>query len=182
MPIDIPWYFGLIVFVATVLVMEVVAIVSHKYVMHGFLWSLHQSHHSPRHGRFEKNDWFGVMGAVPSIFLIFAGVELGWGTLFTWIGVGIAGYGAIYFLFHDIIVHRRIETGYIPRSNYMKRVVQAHRLHHVVESKDGTVSFGFIYAPSIQALKTQLAENARTGKAVVRQNPIGRNMAGPAFD
>lgn len=182
MPYDISIWAGLLVFVATVLVMEVVAIVSHKYVMHGFLWSLHKSHHSPRQGRFEKNDWFGVMGAIPSFILILGGVELGWGSLFTWIGAGVAGYGAIYFVFHDIIVHRRLETGYVPRSSYMKRVVQAHRLHHVVESKTGTVSFGFIFAPNIGSLKAQLAENARTGKAIVRKNPIGRNMAGPAFD
>jgi beta-carotene 3-hydroxylase len=92
----------------------------------------------------------------------------------------VTGYGAIYFGFHDIIVHRRIETGYIPRSAYMKRIIQAHRLHHVVESKEGTVSFGFIWAPPIAELKRQLEENARNGTAVVRQNPVGRNMAGPA--
>ena len=48
------------------------------------------------------------------------------------------------------------------------------------QSKDGTVSFGFIWAPPIEDLKRELAENARTGKAVVRQNPVGRNMNGPA--
>jgi beta-carotene 3-hydroxylase len=177
---DIPVWAGLLAFVLTVGVMEVVAIVSHKYVMHGFLWSLHKSHHEPRTGTFEKNDWFGVMGAVPSIALIVAGSLLGWGDLLTWIGFGIAAYGAIYFLFHDVIVHRRIETGYVPRSSYMKRVVQAHRLHHVVESKEGTVSFGFIWAPSIESLHRQLEQNRRAGIAKVRRNPVGRGMADAA--
>ena len=35
----------------------------------------------------------------------------------------------------------------------MKRIVQAHRLHHVVETKEGTVSFGFLWAPKPEALK-----------------------------
>jgi transposase-like protein len=35
---------------------------------------------------------------------------------------------------------------YVPRSSYMKRIVQAHRLHHAPETKDGSVSFGFIWA------------------------------------
>jgi beta-carotene 3-hydroxylase len=177
---DLPVWAGLLVALAVVLVMEGVAILSHKYVMHGFLWSLHESHHRPRAGRFEKNDWFGVMGAVPSIALIFAGSLLGWGDIFTWIGIGIAGYGAIYFGFHDVIVHRRIETGYVPRSAYMKRIVQAHRLHHVVESKEGTVSFGFLWAPPIDELRRQIEENRRAGKAVVRTNPVGRNLTGTA--
>jgi beta-carotene 3-hydroxylase len=34
--------------------------------------------------------------------------------------------------------------------------VQAHRLHHAVESKEGCVSFGFIFAPSPQRLKQML--------------------------
>jgi beta-carotene 3-hydroxylase len=62
----------------------------------------------------------------------------------------------------------------------MKRIIQAHRLHHVVESKEGTVSFGFIWAPPIDELKRQLEANRKAGLAIVRENPVGRNMAGPA--
>lgn len=180
MPIDIHWTLGILLFVATVLMMEVVAIYGHKYVMHGFGWGLHRSHHIARHGFFEANDWYGVMGAAVAIGLFWLGVQEDWGSFFVWLAAGVTAYGAIYFGFHDIIVHRRIETGYIPRSAYMKRIIQAHRLHHVVESRDGTVSFGFIWAPPIARLKRQLEENALSGKAVVRQNPVGRNMTGPA--
>jgi beta-carotene 3-hydroxylase len=117
---------------------------------------------------------------MPSILLLLGGVRLGWGDWATAMGAGIAAYGAVYLGFHDIIVHRRIETGYIPRAAYMKRIVQAHRLHHVVESRDGTVSFGFIWAPPLDELKRRLLENTRAGRAVVRRNPVGRNMTGPA--
>jgi beta-carotene 3-hydroxylase len=75
------------------------------------------------------------------------------------VGTGIAVYGAIYFGFHDVIVHRRVKHGWRPRSEYMRRIVQAHRLHHAVETREGTVSFGFLYAPPIRALKAQLAAN-----------------------
>src|SRR3546814_4762898 len=65
-------------------------------------------HHEPRHGLFEKNDWFAVMFAIPSILCFLAGVRLGWGDAWTWVGGGIAAYGAIYFGFHDVLVHQRI--------------------------------------------------------------------------
>ena len=78
-------------------------------------------------------------------------------------GGGIAAYGANYLGFHDIIVHRRVTTGYVPRSSYMKRIVQAHRLHHAVETKQGTVSFGFIWAPKPEALKAELKRRELAG-------------------
>ena len=169
-PIDLPVWGVVLLFLAVVAAMEVAAYASHRWVMHGWLWSLHKSHHEPRTGFLEKNDWFAVMGAVPSIALIWLGVEMGWGNLFTTIGAGMAGYGAIYVVFHDIIVHRRIRTGYVPRSRYMKRMVQAHRLHHVVESRDGNVSFGFIYAPPLAPIRERLRHNLETGLASRRIN------------
>jgi beta-carotene 3-hydroxylase len=80
-----------------------------------------------------------------------------------WIGAGIAAYGAIYFGFHDIIVHERVRTRYLPKSSYMKRIVQAHRLHHVVNTKEGTVSFGFLVAPKPEDLKAELKRRGRAG-------------------
>jgi beta-carotene 3-hydroxylase len=159
------WISGIALFFATILVMECVAYVAHRWVMHGFGWFLHESHHRARTGMFELNDLYGVIFALPSIFLIYQGVQGDWGANAAWIGAGIAGYGAIYFGFHDVIVHKRVGTRYIPKSAYMKRIIQAHRLHHVVETKHGTVSFGFIWAPKPEVLKAEL--NAR-GNAGVR--------------
>ena len=155
------WIAGsLILFVATVAFMEGFAYVMHRWVMHDRLgWILHESHHRPRAGLFELNDLYGVIFALPSILLIYLGVQQGWGWPATSIGVGIAAYGAIYFGFHDVIVHRRIEHRIVPRSDYFKRIVQAHRIHHIVESREGTVSFGFVYAPPVDVLKAQLARN-----------------------
>ena len=149
------------IFVAFVLIMECTAWLSHKYVMHGWLWSLHKSHHEPREGAFEKNDLFGVFFSIPSIILIFIGVWYWTPALPA--GLGILGYGLIYFFLHDILVHRRIDVGLRPKKGYLARIVQAHRLHHAIEGKEGCVSFGFIFAPSPRRLKKLLdaTENAQ---------------------
>ena len=154
---------GILLFVATVIFMEGFAYVMHRWVMHGPGWFLHASHHRVRHGNWELNDLYAVIFAVPSIVLILGGVQLGWGAGYAWVGGGIAAYGAIYFGFHDVIVHRRIVTRYLPKSTYMKRIVQAHRLHHVVETKAGTVSFGFLWAPKPEDLKAELKRRDRAG-------------------
>ena len=154
---------GLLLFLATVAVMEGVAYAAHRWIMHGWGWFLHASHHRPRTGNWEWNDLYAVIFAVPSFVLLLGGVQLGWWPGFTWIGAGIAAYGAIYFGFHDVIVHQRLPHRYVARSRYMKRIVQAHRLHHVVETKEGTVSFGFLIAPRAEALKAELARRGRKG-------------------
>lgn len=146
----------LLIFLCTIAGMEAFAYAAHRWVMHGPGWFLHESHHRPRHGLFELNDLYALIFALPSIGLIYAGVQGSWGPVSTSIGAGIAAYGFIYFGFHDAIVHKRIPNRYVPKSAYMKRIIQAHRLHHAVESKHGTVSFGFIYSPPVVELKRQL--------------------------
>ena len=157
------WATGLLLFLATVIGMEGFAYVAHRWVMHGVGWFLHASHHRPRHGNWEWNDLYAVIFAVPSFALIFGGLQLGWWPGFVWIGYGIAAYGAIYFGFHDVIVHKRLNHRYLPKSAYMKRIIQAHRLHHVVETKRGTVSFGFLWAPKPEDLKAELKRRDRAG-------------------
>ena len=151
-----PVWTGLLVLAATVIAMELVAYASHRWIMHGPGWFLHRSHHRPRAGLFEANDWYAAVFAIPSMLLFLWGIGLGHGALYAWIGGGIAAYGAIYFGFHDVIVHKRIGHRYVPRSSYMKRIVQAHRLHHATESKHGAVSYGFLWAPPADVLKKRL--------------------------
>lgn len=146
--------FGAAVFVG----MEPVAALMHRYVMHGALWSLHKSHHSPRHGSFESNDLFAVAFAVPTVALFaFSGVAP---VLFP-IACGISAYGIAYVLLHDAVVHRRIPFLHPPRQGYVARLVAAHHLHHAVRTRDGAVSFGFLYAPPLAALRRRLRSNNR---------------------
>ena len=158
-----PLLAGLALFLLTIATMEGVAYAAHRWVMHGPGWFLHASHHRPRTGHWELNDLYAVIFALPSFVLMLGGLNFGWWPGWTWIGAGVAGYGAVYFGFHDWIVHRRLPRSPVPRSAYLKRIVQAHRLHHVVESKAGTVSFGFLVASRPDALKAELKRRGRAG-------------------
>ena len=140
--------------VLTVVMMELFSIVAHKYVMHGFGWGWHRSHHEPRTGWFEKNDLYAIVFAAVAIVLIYAGSR-GAHPL-EWIGAGMTAYGMLYFVAHDGLVHGRWPFRYVPASGYLKRLYQAHRMHHAVAGKEGAVSFGFLYAPPVRELKRQL--------------------------
>ncbi len=125
--------------------MEGVAWFLHKYVMHGFGWFLHEDHHRYTGRRFQKNDAFGVFFAVLSFLFILTGILSGFDVRLA-IGIGIMLYGIGYFLVHDIFFHRRIRIKYRPKSAYMKRVLDAHALHHQKSTAHTGVNFGFLYA------------------------------------
>lgn len=135
------------VFLAALLSMEAVAYLTHRYLMHGPLWFLHRSHHLPHRHRLEWNDIFGLLFAIPSIVLIELGTREH-GSLLLPIGLGMTAYGAIYFLFHDIVVHRRVRLSRVPQTPYLRRIVKAHLIHHRTHRRDGAESFGFLYAPT----------------------------------
>jgi len=141
--IIIPIYI-LIIFV-TFFFMEFVAWFLHKYVMHGFGWYLHEDHHRYTEGRLEKNDIFGLFFAVLSFLLILTGTLGGFDIRFP-IGIGVTMYGIGYFLVHDTFFHKRLRLKYRPKSRYLKRVLNAHRIHHQKSKPHGGVCFGFLYA------------------------------------
>jgi beta-carotene 3-hydroxylase len=144
--------YKLLLFITALAAMEGVAYLSHKYLMHGPLWCWHASHHLPRQGIFEKNDLFALGFSLPAMVLIYFGVN-GFPAML-WLGLGMTGYGIVYFIFHDVIVHRRLPYAFKAKSTYMKRIIQAHWIHHSSREKHGAVSFGFIYAPPIAKLKS----------------------------
>mgnify|MGYP001813602552 CR=1 FL=1 len=145
-------------FFLTVLGMEAVAWLMHRYLMHGPLWVLHKSHHRRREGRFELNDAFGLFFAIPSMILIWYGVR-GHPALLA-LGLGMTAYGALYFFFHDMLVHRRVKLPFVPKRGYLHRVVRAHLLHHRTTTKHGAVSFGFLFAENPDKLLATLKARA----------------------
>lgn len=151
------WLLPLLIILVTVAAMEFIAWWSHKYIMHGWGWGWHESHHLPHQGGFEKNDLYAVVGSVTAIFLFILSL-LVWQPLF-WVATGVTIYGALYFLAHDGLVHHRGPFKFVPKSGYLKRVYQAHRLHHAVKGRDGCVSFGFLWAPPVDKLKEELRQN-----------------------
>lgn len=138
--------------------MEGVAYLSHRFLMHGPLWCLHRSHHEPRKGRFERNDLFGLIFAVPSVILIFAGTQ-GMGGDPWWpglpLGLGMTAYGLVYWIFHDVIVHRRVRLSWHPGGRYMRHIIRAHVIHHRTQTREGAVSFGFLFAPRLETPRRQ---------------------------
>ncbi len=141
------------ILIATVLIMEIVAWAGHKYIMHGPGWGWHRSHHVEHDELLEKNDLYAVLFAGLAVLMIV--FSPGHGPLY-WVGIGMSVYGVLYFFVHDGLVHQRWPFRYVPRNGYLKRLVQAHRLHHAVDGRDGAVSFGFLYAPPVRRLKEQL--------------------------
>lgn len=145
------------VFLGALVAMEGVAWATHRYLMHGPMWTWHQSHHEPRTGVFEKNDLFAVIFAGIAISLFAAGALTGIGAL-TAAAAGITGYGALYVLVHDGLVHRRFPLPVKPERGYLYRLVQAHHLHHLTHGKDEGVSFGFLWPMDPQKLAQRLKD------------------------
>lgn len=153
------WLVPAAIVFATVLAMEWVAWASHKYIMHGPGWVWHRDHHEPHDRLFEKNDLFALVGAMASIAMFAVGSPFVLGDRAWWpgtsIGLGMLLYGAIYTLVHDGLVHQRWFR-WVPRRSYARRVVQAHRLHHASHSREGGVSFGFVFVRDPAKLKAEL--------------------------
>ena len=123
--------------------MEIVAIITHKYIMHGPGWFLHKSHHSKRKHFFELNDVYFLIFAIPSIVSIVYGVNNSNYHILS-LGIGILMYGLIYIFLHDIFVHRRFNIKILLNSSYLQKVKKSHLKHHSVKTKKGAEKFGFI--------------------------------------
>lgn len=117
----------------------------HKYLMHGPLWKIHKTHHEPSKSFLELNDLFSVLFGGVAIVLIFLGIsELDYRF---WMGIGISIYGLLYFVLHDVMVHRRLKWFDRPRNFFLKGIFKAHQAHHRTNQKDDAVSFGLFIVP-----------------------------------
>lgn len=134
----------IVIILSTVVLMECFAWWMHKYLLHGPLWFLHVSHHSPRKGLFEWNDLVSLIYAIPAIVLVALNWESGHWSL--WVGIGITLYGILYFFLHDVIIHRRAKWHMRFTNSYINRLIRAHRIHHRSNKKEGGEAFGFLYA------------------------------------
>ena len=136
-----------LIFILTFWAMEFMAWFTHKYVMHGFLWSLHRDHHRKDHDSwFERNDAFFIFYAVVSMGCIMLGSE-GYLTFGKAIGFGILAYGIAYFLVHDIFIHQRFKIFKNIDNRYARAVRRAHKMHHKHLGKDKGECFGMLIVP-----------------------------------
>jgi beta-carotene 3-hydroxylase len=117
----------------------------HKYIMHGPLWNIHKTHHEPSKSFFELNDLFSLLFGSIAIALIFLGVDnLDYRF---WIGIGISLYGVLYFIIHDVLVHRRAKWFDRPKNSFLLGIFRAHQAHHATNKKHDAVSFGLFIVP-----------------------------------
>ncbi len=132
---------------ATFITMEGITWCTHKFVMHGFLWYLHEDHHQPKYQNIlEKNDAFFVIFAIPSITLLYFGVAPKLNFMF-FIGLGIFFYGLAYFLVHDVLIHQRFKWFKHTKNKYLIGLRKAHKIHHKHLGKEHGECFGMLNVP-----------------------------------
>ena len=138
------WIIFLLIVVGTFILMEGITWLTHRYVMHGFLWYLHKDHHQPTPGFFEKNDAFFLIFAIPSWLCIMLGLQhqVYWVAA---IGFGIAMYGLAYFIVHEVIIHQRFKWFTRSNNTYVKTIRWAHKMHHKHLGKEHGESFGMLW-------------------------------------
>ncbi|QTY28274.1 sterol desaturase family protein [Flavobacterium sp. CS20] len=138
--------YSILIFLATFCFMEFMAWFSHKYVMHGFLWSLHKDHHLKDHKSWwERNDFFFIFYAIVSMVFFYLDYIGYWFGLP--IALGITAYGATYFLVHDIFIHQRFKIFRNANNWYAKAIRRAHKIHHKHLSKEDGECFGMLLPP-----------------------------------
>ena len=127
----------------TFLIMEGITWLTHRFVMHGFLWHLHRDHHQPGKGFFEKNDTFFLIFAIPGWLCIMLGLQnkIYWMAA---IGFGIAMYGLAYFIVHEVIIHQRFKWFTKSNNTYIRTIRRAHKMHHKHLGKEEGESFGML--------------------------------------
>lgn len=135
------------IFLLTFGIMEFMAWFTHKYIMHGFLWTLHKDHHKKDHDSwFERNDAFFIFYAVVSMSCIMVA-----GNTSFWmgypIGFGILAYGIAYFIVHDIFIHQRFKIFRNANNWYARGVRRAHKIHHKHLGKEDGENFGMLFVP-----------------------------------
>ena len=136
--------YWILIILSSFITMEAVTWLTHKYVMHGFLWYLHEDHHNPSGHRFQKNDAFFLIFAVPGWLSIMLGLQY----QFYWvaaIGMGITLYGAAYFIVHDVIIHQRFKWFSKSNNPYVRTLRWAHKMHHKHVGKHDGESFGLLF-------------------------------------
>ncbi|WP_428224818.1 sterol desaturase family protein [Flavobacterium sp.] len=127
--------------------MEGITWLTHKYIMHGLGWYFHEDHHQPGYPYvFEKNDFFFVVFATPSILLFLFGAKDGINWMF-FIGLGIFFYGLAYFLIHDVLIHRRFNWFENTTNWYLRALRKAHKMHHKHLGKEEGECFGMLFVP-----------------------------------
>ena len=151
---------GVLVALPVAMAMEPWARLLHGRVWHHALWRIHRSHHAHRHGRFEANDALSAAHAPIAAALVMVGCNLhGPAAAITiGIGAGMTLFGISYVVVHDGLVHGRLPVGFLARFAWLRRIRNAHRIHHA----RGAAPYGLFLGPR----ELTRAPHARGGRPI----------------
>lgn len=131
--------------------MEGVAWTLHKYVMHGFLWWVHKDHHIAHNKKFERNDFFALVFAIPSWLFMMFGIMAGCDYRL-YVGIGITLYGVCYVLVHEGLIHGRIKILANTKNVNLIALRNGHLAHHQHDKnadykKENDKCYGMLWVP-----------------------------------
>jgi beta-carotene 3-hydroxylase len=178
----VPTWEFVIIAVVTLVLMEPMTYLAHRYVMHGVGQSWHISHHRRRRGRFERNDLYPVVFAAATFGVMLAGATTEPLAILLPIGSGIALYGLGYLFVHEVYIHRRLRR-FGARLPGFERLADAHALHH----RFGAEPYGFLAPVVPVSVRRKSAEadargQTRSRQAVLDNEPLAgtqRGIVGP---
>ena len=143
--------------------MEVTAYVLHRFVFHGLMWKVHKSHHAAghTHGPFEANDLFSLGFAAASVAMMWAGRAGPLASTAFPLGAGVAVYGVLYFVLHDLYAHGRFAP-FRTKIAAAQAVKRAHGRHHQSLTKVGQEPYGLFLFPPSYGRRFRRRREART--------------------
>ena len=130
--------------IGTFAVWEGVAWFSHKFIIHGLRLCWNQLHHNVHEKTSKKNNLYALVFSLPCIFILYYATQIHYNPYLISVASGFSVM--VYFIFHDILVHQRIKWNPHKKNKYLKRMINAHYVHHSKHTKENCEAFGFLYA------------------------------------
>lgn len=147
---------SLLIVLVSLVSMEAVSYLTHRFVMHGFGIGLHKSHHQPNDGGFELNDLYPLMFSSVAIMAFAAGTFLPSLRPLVLVGTGVTLYGVSYLFVHEIYIHRRLAVS-IGRNRLLEWLKSSHRIHHLY----GGEPYGMLMPVVPRELREKAAASSR---------------------
>ena len=148
---------ALLIVAVSLLSMEAVSYLTHRFVMHGFGIGLHKSHHQPSDGGFELNDLYPLMFSSVAIMAFAAGTLLPSLRSLLAVGAGVTLYGVSYLFVHEIYIHRRLPVMIRGDHKLLAWLKASHRIHHLY----GGEPYGMLLPVVPRELRERAAGSAR---------------------
>lgn len=147
---------SLLIVLVSLVSMEAVSYLTHRFVMHGFGIGLHKSHHQPSDGGFELNDLYPMMFSSVAIMAFAAGTFLPSLRPLLLVGAGVTLYGVSYLFVHEIYIHRRLPL-VKGEHRLLEWLKSSHRIHHLY----GGEPYGMLLPLVPRELRERAARSSR---------------------